>query len=210
MEKPVIIIGAGGLGKVTLDIFTENNVVVYCLLDDDETLHNTEIGDVSVMGATDEESFLRMIGKDCEAFIASNETEYKKNLVEKLKEEYKAVPVNAIHQTSYISTTTNMGHGNLINAKVTLGTNAKLGSHCIVNTGAIVDYEAKVGDFVQIGTGAMINSGAIIEDDVFIGAGVTIVSGVTVKKGARVGAGSVVIADVEEGQTVFGNPAKSM
>ena len=44
----------------------------------------------------------------------------------------------------------------------------------------------------------------------FIGSGVTIVAGVTIGKGARIGAGSVVIAPVKEGETVFGNPAKSI
>ncbi len=210
MEKPVIILGAHGLGKVALDIFTENNVVIYCLLDDDETIHDTEIGGISVLGATHNESFLQIIGKECEAFIASNENEYKRNLIETLKNDYKSVPVNAIHNQSYIAKSASLGHGNLICSKVAINAYVTLGNHCVVNSSAVIDYDVKVGDFVQIGAGAIINSGAIVEDDVFIGAGVTIVSGVKIKKGARIGAGSVVISDVDENQTVFGNPAKSM
>lgn len=210
MEKPVIILGAHGLGKVALDIFTENNVVVYCLLDDDETIHDTEIGGIAVLGATHNESFLRIIGKECEAFIASNENEYKRNLLETLKDDYKSVPVNAIHNQSYIAASASLGHGNLINSQVSINAYAVLGNHCVVNASATIDYDSKIGDFVQIGAGAIINSGVVVEDDVFIGSNVTIVSGVKIKKGARIGAGSVVIADIEENQTVFGNPAKSM
>lgn len=210
MEKPVIILGAKGLGKVALDIFIENNVVVYCLLDDDEELHSTSIGDVSVLGTTDDEHLLGIIGKECEAFIASNETEYRKNLVETLKNDYQSVPVNAIHHQSYIAKSATLGHGNLINSKAVINAYASLGNHCVLNTGAVIDYEATVGDFVQIGAGAVINGGVVIEDDVFIGSNVTIVSGITIGKGARIGAGSVVVANVKSEETLFGNPAKPM
>ena len=210
MEKPVIILGAKGLGKVALDIFVENNVIVYCMLDDDDELHNTEIGDVSILGATDDEHYLGMIGKDCEAFIASNETEYKRNLVDLLKEGHQVVPINAIHQQSYIAKSAVLGHGNLINAKASINAYARLGNFCVVNTNATIDYEATIGDFVQVGTGTIINSAVVIEDNVFIGAGAVIISGVTIRQRARIGAGSLVIAEVKAKQTVFGNPAKPL
>lgn len=63
MENPVLIFGAGNLGKIALDIFNRNNVVVYGLLDDDKTLHNQEIGDVLILGDTDDDGFLKLIGQ---------------------------------------------------------------------------------------------------------------------------------------------------
>jgi len=44
----------------------------------------------------------------------------------------------------------------------------------------------------------------------FVGSGVTIVSGIKIEEKANIGAGSVVIKDVKKGETVFGNPAKSV
>ena len=38
MERPVIILGAHGLGRVALDILQQNGSVVYGFLDDDPTL----------------------------------------------------------------------------------------------------------------------------------------------------------------------------
>lgn len=210
MKKPVIIFGAGGLGKAALEIFQTNHVVAYCFLDDQKALHGTEINGVSVLGATDDNGFLKYIGQKCEAFVAVDENKYRKSLVEMLLEDRKVMPMNAIHATAEVSKNAAIGYGNFVNAMAYVGTNAKIGSHCIIHAGAYIDYEAQLEDYVQIGAGANISPGVIIKENAFIGAGVTIVAGVTIGKGARVGAGSVVIADIKAKETVFGNPAKAV
>ena len=54
MENPVIILGAQAVGTAALDAFLSNDLVVYCLLDDDPTLQKSELLEVPVMGATDD------------------------------------------------------------------------------------------------------------------------------------------------------------
>jgi len=210
MDNPVIIFGAGGLGKAALEIFKNNNVVVYAFLDDDKSLHNTEINDISVLGSTDDDGFLKYIGKKCEAFVAVDENAFREDLVEMLNERRKIQPVNAVHPTAMISEEAHIGHGNFINSAVVIGTQAKVGNHCILHSGAIVDYEVTLADFVQVGAGSVINTRAKVEKNAFIGSGVTIVSGVKVGEGARIGAGSVVVSDVPAGETFFGNPAQKV
>lgn len=210
MENPVMILGASGIGALALDIFQSNQVVVYCLLDDDIALHNTEISGVSVMGSTDDDGYLKLVGKKCEAFVAVDDNKVRKNLVEMLNDRRHVMPINAIHATAHIAQPASLGHGNLIAAGVIIGTGARVGNHCILHAKALVDYKAQIGDFVQIGAGSIINTGVKIEDNAFIGSGVTIVAGVTIGKGARVGAGSIVIEDVAAKATVFGNPAKAL
>ena len=207
MEKPVVIFGAGGLGKAALEVLQSNGIVAYCFLDDNQALHGTEINGVSVLGATDDDGFLKYIGQKCEAFVAVDETKYRKNLVDMLLERREVMPMNAIHHTAEVSKTAFIGHGNFINTFASVGTHAKIDNHCIIHAGACIDFEAQLEDFVQVGAGSIINSGATIKKNAFIGSGVTIVSGVTIGKGARVGAGSVVVADVKDNETVFGNPA---
>lgn len=208
MENPVIIFGAGSMGKAALEIFESNNNLVYAFLDDDPTLHGTEINDISVLGATDDDGFLKYIGKKCEAFVALDDNSLRESIVEMLNERRKVQPVNAVHTSAVVSGKAHIGHGNFINARAVVGTNAKISNHCILHTGAIVDADAKLENFVQVGAGSIINAGVIVEEGAFIGSGVTVVSGVKVGKNARIGAGSVVISDVKEGQTVFGNPAQ--
>jgi len=41
MKNPVVIFGAGTLGRLALDIFSSNDVLVYGFLDDNKKKHNT-------------------------------------------------------------------------------------------------------------------------------------------------------------------------
>jgi sugar O-acyltransferase (sialic acid O-acetyltransferase NeuD family) len=207
MEKPVIILGAKGIAHPALEIFNSNQVIVYGFLDEDESIHGTEINTVSVLGNPEDDGFLKLIGHKAEAFVAVDDVKYRKFLVELLNERRKVQPINAIHHTAYISTDAVIGHGNFVNARVVIGAAAEVGQHCIFHSGAIIDHKAKIADFVQIGAGTIVNSEVIIEEGAFIGSGVTIVSGVTIGRNARVGAGSVVISSVGNNETVFGNPA---
>lgn len=206
MENPVIIFGANYLGRTAKEIFERNGNIVYGFLDDDKALHNTEIDSISVLGSTDDQGFLKLIGKKCEAFVAVDDNTLRKTLVKMLNEARKTQPVNAVHAKALISTSAGIGHGNFVDASA-LGAGAEIGNHCLIHANVVVGAEAKIGDFVQVGASSTINAGAVVEDEVFIGSGVVVVAGVTIGKGARIGAGSVVIAPVGPGETVFGNPA---
>ena len=208
MNKPVIILGAKGIAKAAMEIFLSHNVVVYGFLDDDESLHGSEINFISVLGKTDDDGFLKLIGKKCEAFVAIEDTSLRKGLVRLLNERRKVMPTNAIHSRAYLSDSAHVGYGNFINAGVLVGAEAKVRNHCILHEGATIAHEVVLEDFVQIGAGSHINSGVQIQKSAFIGSGVTIVSGMKIGKNARIGAGSVVISDVKSGETVFGNPAQ--
>lgn len=210
MDNPVIILGAKGLAKPAMEIFKSNGVVVYCFLDDDKSLHGQEIDDVSILGSTDDDGYLKLIGKKCEAFVATDDNALRKSLTKMLNVRRKVQAVNAVHQATSIAPSASIAHGNFINAGVTVGAFAKVGNHCVLNSHATVDHEAQLGNFVQVGAGAVIGSGAQIADEVFIGSGAVIVPGVKIGKGARVGAGSVVIGNVDSKKTVFGNPANPM
>lgn len=208
MDNPVLIFGTSYLGRIAREIFEVNGNVVYGFLDDDKQRHGKEIDGIVVLGNTDDDGFLKLIGKKCEAFVAVDDNRFRKTLVKMLNEVRHVQPVNAIHRDALLASHVELGHGNLIDSGVKIGVGAKLGSHCILQCGALIGAEASLGDFTQIGSGSIINSGVRIEPEAFIGSGVTIVSGVTIGKGARVGAGAVVIAPVKDGETVFGNPAQ--
>lgn len=208
MDNPIIIFGAGGLGKTALDIFQSNEVVVYCFLDDDKNLHDQEIGNISVLGSTDDHGYTKLIGKKCDAFVALDEIKLRKGMFKMLNQRRKVMPNNALHPRASISSLATITYGTLANAGAVIGSFAQVGIGCIINANAVVEYEATLGDYVNLGSGAVVSAGAQIEDEVFIGTRATIAGPVKVGKGARIGAGSVVIENVKPGVTVFGNPAK--
>ncbi len=208
MRNPVLIFGANAMGRAAHEIFESNDIIVYGYLDDNESKHGQELNEVTVLGGTDDDGYLKLIGKKCEAFVAVDDNALRKGLVKMLNKKRKVMPVNAIHSAAYLAETAHIGHGNFINMGAMIGNKSKIGNHCIINTNAVVDYEAELGDLVQLGAGSIINNGVKVGDEAFIGSGVCVVSGITIGEAARVGAGSVVIADVKAGETVFGNPAQ--
>jgi len=210
MENPVIIFGASYLGRQAKDILENNGNVIYCFLDDNKKLHNTIIDEITVMGSTDDDGYLKLIGKKTDAVVAIDDNKVRKSVVTMLQEERKVQPVNVISKLGYVSGSAAIGHGNFIDHGVTICAGAIVGNHTILQAGSIIGPEAIVGDFVQVGAGSIVNAGCEIANEVFIGTGVTVVGGVSVGKGARIGAGSVVIAPVKAGDTVFGNPAQSV
>jgi sugar O-acyltransferase (sialic acid O-acetyltransferase NeuD family) len=205
--NPVIIFGAKEMGLMALEIFESNQVIVYCFLDDDKKTHQTEYNSVMVMSTTDDDDYIKLLGKKCDAFIAIENIKERKFLAEMLEDELKLKPVSAIHSEAVWSPSCTIGDGNLVNAGTIIATKAKLGNYCILQNRVVLEAFSTVQDFVQIGSGAIIGQGAVIESGAFIGAGAIIVAGVKVGKNARVGAGSLVAADVKAGKTVFGNPA---
>ncbi|MBC7449307.1 MAG: acetyltransferase [Hymenobacteraceae bacterium] len=210
MENPVMILGAKTAGTLALDAFVSNDVVVYCFLDDDAALRGQEVHAVSVMGATDDEQFLTLLGKQCEVFVATEDTATRRTLTKLLKDRYKLAPVNAIHRTATVSEYAWLGHGNLVGAGAVVGPGAHVSSHCQLGARAVIEPGAKLEDFVQLGAGALVGPGAILEEGAFVGAGAVIPGTVRIGKNARVGAGSVVVGDVPAKGTVFGNPAKAI
>jgi len=207
MQNPVIILGAQKLGTAALDIFNSNNVVVYCFLDDSKDLQQQEINNVAVMSSTEDNEFLKLVGQKCDVFVALEDSAARKGVIKMLKDEYKAVPVNAIHRFSSVSEYAWLGHGNMVAAGAVVNNNSRIGNYAIIQSGAVVDTNARIGDFVQVGAGAVINADVVVEEGAFIGTGAVVVAGVKIGKNARVGAGSVVVADVPAKATVFGNPA---
>lgn len=204
----MIILGANYLGRQAREILETNGNEIYCFLDDNKKLHNTVIDEVTVMGSTDDDGFLKLIGKKCDAVVAVDDNKLRKSLVAMLQERRHVQPVNVVSKLAWIAASASIGHGNFIDHRVTIGVGATLGNHIILQTGCTIGPETRLGDYVQVGTGSIVNAGCEIADEVFIGTGVTIVGGVTIGKGARIGAGSVVVAPVKAGETVFGNPAQ--
>ena len=210
MDNPVMIFGANYLGRMANEIFRSNGVEVYGFLDDEKSLHKTEIDEVMVLGSTDDDGFLKLIGKKCEAFVAVDDNRLRKTLTNMIQEVRHMQPVNSIHNLAVLSRLSVIGHGNFISAGVILLPGSTIGSHCVLHTNVSIGVGTMLGNFVQVGAGTTVNADVKIEEEVFIGSGVTIISGVTIGKGARVGAGSVVISSVAAGETVFGNPAQAV
>lgn len=204
----VIILGTNSLAKLALEIFQQNGLVVYGLLTEEALVQKAAISHVPILGSIDDEQYLALLGKSCEAFVALEQTTSRQKLISNLHEQRQVMPINAIHGLANLALSTVIGHGNLIDMSASLGPNVHLGNHCIIHQHAAIEQEAVIKDFVQVGTGSIIGAQTLLEEHVFIGTGAILVAGLRIGAGARIGAGSVVLDHVSPGETLLGNPAK--
>jgi len=202
----VIIIGAGGHGKVVLDTLLKGDQKVSGFLDDDKDKQNINIHDVRVLGVlSDIDKFAEQLPMGM--FVAIGDNFQRKKVFLKLKE-LGFTLIKAISPQSYVFDKNKIGEGTLVMPEAAVNIDAEVGENCIINTGAVIEHDCKIGDHSHIASLACLAGGVIVGEEAFIGSGAVILPKIKIGRGAVVGAGAVVLEDVPEYSVVVGNPAK--
>jgi len=118
--------------------------------------------------------------------------------------------INVIHNTSFISSTANLGKGLLINNFATVGAHAKIGNFVNISNRAFVNHHTVLEDFVSVNPGANVAGHVHIGKGTLVGIGATISNGITIGKNSIIGAGAVVVRDIPDNVVAYGNPCKPM
>lgn len=103
-----------------------------------------------------------------------------------------------------------IGRGVLIAVGAIVQPFARIGDHAIINTGAIVEHECEIGENAHIAPGAVLGGRVTVGADTLVGLGSRVLPNVRIGRGCVVGAGAVVAADVPDGATVAGVPARRL
>lgn len=187
---PVVIVGAGGHGRVVADIFLAAGRAVAGFLDD------RVVGPVSglpVLGP-----FARALdpgfGRGRALIVALGDTTRRVDLSQAVLRAGAGL-ATAIHPFAILAGGTQIGAGSTVAAAAVIGTGATVGRFCIVNTAAVVDHDCALGDGVFLGPGVRLCGGVVVGAGAFIGAGAIVLPGVRIAAEARVRAGALVDVD---------------
>lgn len=195
MKNEIVIIGAGGQGRVCADIARLMGYARILFLDDGAP--NAE-GKVS-----DYPQYLQ----DADFFVAiGNGTVRRK--IQMMLEENGASIATLIHPNAMVAQDVKIGQGTVVMAGAVINPGAVIGCGNIVNTCASVDHDCRVGDYLHIAVGARICGTVTLEDDSWIGAGAVIIQNLSVCAGCMIGAGAVVVKSITEKGTYMGVPAR--
>jgi UDP-perosamine 4-acetyltransferase len=203
----VVIIGAGGHGKVVLDILSAaggHRVVGF--LDADLSLRGTSVCGVSVLGPVNLLSKLWQ-QKVRHGIVAIGDNRTRRRYGELLREQGFEL-INAIHPSAVVSSSAKLGVNVVVAAQAAVCADAHVDSFAIVNTGAIVDHECRIGAGVHVTPGVKLAGRVRVGEDAFLGLGACVIQCLSIGSNAIVGAGAVVLRDVPDGVTVAGVPAR--
>lgn len=204
--KRFAILGASGHGKVVADIALAcgwQEVVFF----DDAWPSVGQNGFWTVEGNT--ESLVARVAEFDGAMVAIGHSGIRVEKQQVL--ENAGLPVvTLVHPAAYVSRFANIGAGTVVMPGAVVNVDTVLGKGCIINSGATVDHDCVLADGVHIAPGAHLSGDVIVGSGSWVGVGVAVRQGVRIGAGVMVGAGAVVVKDIADGETVVGNPARSI
>ena len=208
--KKVILIGAGDHGRGTLEILKACNrqrtqFEIVGFLDDDAQRHGQAIDGVPVLG-----------GVDWVAVHGTNELQYVLALAgsrakQALDSRLQGVRFATVcHPSVVVGSDTSVREGSILAAGVVVAYNTIIGRHVTINLNATIGHDCTIADFSTVAPGANVAGRVTIDLGCDIGLNATVVKNISIGAWSVVGPGAVLLRDVPAGQSVFGNPGRTV
>lgn len=205
----VAIVGAGGHGRVVLDIVNAaKSHVPVAFADSNRALHGRRVDGLPVVCASDDFETLKQRGIEG-VVIAIGDNGTRRSFADAAQRAGLAL-IGAIHPSAQIASTARLGQNVVVAAGVVVSAHCQIGDSVILNTGCIVDHESMIGTAAHICPGVRLAGHVTVEAGAFVGIGATVIQGIRIGFDAIVGAGAVVIRDVDPMSTVLGVPAQAI
>jgi UDP-perosamine 4-acetyltransferase len=195
-DRPLILIGDGGHGRVLLDIIILKGLEIIGIIDKEIT---SDIRGIKVLGNDDiineyspkEVYLVNGIG-------SIGDMALRRNIYDTYTDKGYGF-ATIIHPTSIISSEVKLSEGVQVMAGAVIQCGCIIGENSIINTSASIDHDCVIGSNCHIAPGVIMSGGVKVGDGTHISTGAVIIQGINIGKGAFIAAGSVVTRDIGDG-----------
>jgi len=202
-----MVYGAGGQGRVVIDILEKEQVYeIAGLVDDDRELWGTSVYGYEVLGGADRLTGLLSAGVRG-IIVAIGDNKVRALLMRKVSEIGFDL-VSTVHPSAVVARGAKIGPGCVVMANTTLSPGVELGEGAAVGTASNIAHDNIIGHYVYISAGVHFAGGVQVGDFSLIGVGAAIAPHIRIGRGVVIGAGASVITDIPDNATAVGVPAR--
>lgn len=205
-KKDLVIYGAGGLGREVLSLIRRDYSDVWKVIgfiDDAQDSPETVDG-LSVY----KKDFLQ--SRSLSVVIAIGDPLTKAQVLGDLLQNETLTFPNVISRKAYIDTNAHIGMGNIITDFCWISTDTIIEIGVLINVATTVGHDARVGSYASIMPQCAVSGYVNVGREALIGAKSFIMQGKHIGHNAVVAAGSCVFRNVDDYETVWGNPAHTL
>jgi UDP-perosamine 4-acetyltransferase len=207
VKQRVVVVGAGDHAKVVLEALWAMDAFEVVGLTDPRTADQEVLG-VPVLGGDEILPGLLAQGVTA-AVVAIGSNRLRQQIGQNLLAMGFTLPV-VVHPSAFISPSATIGQGAVVMVRAVVGTLARIGELAIINTAAVVEHDNLIGQSAHVAPGVTMAGRVRVGDRVLVGVGSAVRPDISIGNDSIVGAGSAVVADVPEGVTVAGAPARRL
>lgn len=205
--KTLIIVGAGGHGRVVADCAEALNIYQTIVFIDDCFAASPARKNNAHWPIIDTIEHYSHYLEDADFIVAFGDSRLRLELTQKLLAANANV-ISLIHPKAHVSRYAEIGVGTMVAAGAVINIGTRLGIACIVNTLASIDHDCQIADGVHIAPNACLAGGVNIGRLTFIGVASSICQYLSVTANCIIGAGAAVVDDIKTSGTYVGIPAK--
>lgn len=203
--KKIVLLGAGGHGKVVADIAGLMQKWSDIEFLDDRFPKLVRNLNWNIVGKlSDYEKYDK---SEVEFGVSIGNNHIRLNLINELSNADYLCP-RLIHPSAMISKDVEVGDASVIMPNVTINIDSIVEEGCILNTASIIEHDCVIKKGAHISPGVKLGGGVKVGKYSWVGIGASILPGVNIGNEVIIGAGAVIINDIDDGVTVAGNPAK--
>jgi sugar O-acyltransferase (sialic acid O-acetyltransferase NeuD family) len=203
LNKPVLLLGAGGHAAVVMDILRQLNCTVIGVVAKDKpralgvfegiTWYSSD--DDVLSFDNDEVLLVNAIGS-----LPGQEVRFK------VQQKFKQLGycfMTVVSPKAIVSDYALLSEGVQVMPGCIVNVNASIGEGSIINSGAIIEHDCVIGKHNHIAPGAVLSGAVVTGDYVHIATGARVIQGMHIGERTLVGAGATVNKDLESNKTLY-------
>lgn len=198
MNNRLVIIGAGGQGRVCAEAASLNGYDNIVFLDD------RPVNGINIIDSTD--NFEKYIS-DSVFFVAIGDNRIRADFICRIRRSGGQI-ITIIHPGSVVSASAKIGAGTVVMAGAVVQADAVIGDGVILNTCSSVDHDCVIGNYSHVAVGARLAGAVMLGDYVFAGANCAVSNNLSITDNCIIGAGTAVICNLTKAGTYVGVPAR--